>query len=197
MAEFPTGALYENLARVLIPEHEIRQRIAVLGRDIALHYGDRRPVLVGVLTGAYAFMADLSRALPIPLDVEFMAVSSYGLQTETSGVVRIVKDLDCSIDGREVLIVEDIVDSGLTLAYLLDVLRRRDPMDIKVVALLRKDKPKAVDARVDWVGFTIPDEFVVGYGLDAARRFRNLPFIAVFDSERDASDRMSRTDALL
>ncbi|HUG15464.1 MAG TPA: hypoxanthine phosphoribosyltransferase [Thermomicrobiales bacterium] len=181
MTELPADALYDGLTRVLLSEHEIRARVAVLGREISQHYGERHPVLVGVLTGAYAFMADLSRALPIPLDIEFMAVSSYGLQTETSGVVRIVKDLDGAIDGREILIVEDIVDSGLTLAYLLDVLRRRDPLDIKVVTLLLKDKPKLVEAPIDWVGFAIPDEFVVGYGLDAGKRFRNLPFIAVCD----------------
>lgn len=177
------GALYDGIERVLLTEDEIRQRVASLGREIANHYDERRPVLVGVLTGAYAFMADLTRALPVPLDIEFMAVSSYGLQTETSGVVRIIKDLDTPIDNREVLIVEDIVDSGLTLAYLLDVLRRRNPRDIKVVTLLRKDKPISAQVPVDYVGFTIPDEFVVGYGLDAGKRFRNLPFIAVYGGE--------------
>jgi hypoxanthine phosphoribosyltransferase len=184
MNDFCDGALYVGLDRTLLTEEEIRTRVVDLGQEIARHYGDRRPVLVGVLTGAYTFMADLTRALPIPLDVEFMAVSSYGLQTETSGVVRIIKDLDISIDDREVLIVEDIVDSGLTLAYLLDVLHRRNPRDIRVVALLRKEKPEIIDVPVDYVGFTIPDEFVVGYGLDAGKRYRNLPFVAVYGGSR-------------
>lgn len=177
------GSLYKGIERILLTESEIRERVDELGQQIAVHYGDRRPVLVGVLTGAYVFMADLTRALPIPLDVEFMAVSSYGLQTETSGVVRIIKDLDMPIEDREVLIVEDIVDSGLTLEYLLDVLRRRNPRDIRVVTLLRKIRAIKTETQVDYVGFSIPDEFVVGYGLDAGKRFRNLPFVAVYGGE--------------
>lgn len=179
-------ALFRGLDRILISEDAIRRRVDALGVELAAHYGERRPLLIGLLTGAYTFMADLARAMPVPLDVEFMAVSSYGLATETSGVVRILKDLDKAIEGREVLIVEDIVDSGLTLAYLLDVLRRRNPADIKVVALLVKEKKDQTPVQVDWVGFRIPDEFVVGYGLDAANRFRNLPFVAVFDPASDA-----------
>lgn len=175
------GPLYNGLDRVLISEDELRSRVVALGDEISTYYGDREPVLVGVLTGAFTFMADLARAVTVPLDIEFMAVSSYGLQTETTGVVKIIKDLDTSIEDREVLIVEDIVDSGLTLAYLLDVLWRRNPRDIKVVALLKKENPRGIDVQVDYLGFTIPDEFVVGYGLDAARRFRNLPFIAIFN----------------
>jgi hypoxanthine phosphoribosyltransferase len=146
-------------------------------------YADGRPLLVGVLTGAFVFMADLVRVMPIELDVEFMAVSSYGAATETSGVVRILKDLDTSIEGRDVLVVEDIIDSGLTLKYLLDVLRRRNPRTLRVVALFAKDRPGARSVAVDYLGFTIPDEFVVGYGLDARKRFRNLPGLAVFRTE--------------
>jgi hypoxanthine phosphoribosyltransferase len=174
-------ATLDGLQRTLLTEEEIRRRVLELGAELAAHYGDRRPLLVGVLTGAYIFMADLSRAMAIPLDIEFMAVSSYGLATETTGVVRILKDLETPIEDREVLIVEDIVDSGLTLAYLVDVLKRRNPKDLRVVALVRKRKPDSVPVQLDYLGFEIPDAFVVGYGLDAGKRFRNLPFIAVFE----------------
>jgi hypoxanthine phosphoribosyltransferase len=154
-----------------------------LGDELTGLYEGGRPLLVGVLTGAFVFMADLVRVMPIELDVEFMAVSSYGAATETSGVVRILKDLDTSIEGRDVLVVEDIIDSGLTLKYLLDVLRRRNPRTLRVVALFAKDRPAARSVVVDYLGFTIPDEFVVGYGLDARKRFRNLPGLAVFRTE--------------
>jgi len=171
--------LPDGIERVLLTEAQVQRRIRELGDELAAHYADRRPLLVGVLTGAYVFMADLSRAMHFALDVEFMAVSSYGLATQTSGVVRILKDLDTAIEGRDVLIVEDIIDSGLTLNYLLDVLRRRNPLDIRVVALLKKVRADAVPVQVDYLGFEIPDEFVVGCGLDAGRRFRNLPYVAV------------------
>lgn len=179
----PDSSLESGLDRVLLSEDEIRTRVAELGEEISRHYGDRRPLLVGVLTGAYVFMADLSREMYIPLDVEFMAVSSYGMATETSGVVRILKDLDTPIEDRDVLIVEDIVDSGLTLTYLIDVLRRRNPRDLKVVALVRKSKPDSANVQVDFLGFDIPDEFVVGYGLDAGKRYRNLRFMAVYKGD--------------
>lgn len=169
-----------DLERVLIDEATLQRRVAELGEEIAKVYRGQRPVLIGVLTGAFIFMADLIRHLPLELDIDFMAVSSYGQATVTSGVVRIIKDLDRPIEGRDVLLVEDIVDSGLTLQYLLDVLKRRNPRSLRVVVLLRKEKPGAISVPIDWVGFTIPDEFVVGYGLDAGGRFRNLPFIAVY-----------------
>ena len=171
--------LPNGIERVLLSEAQVQERIRELAAELSAHYDDRRPLLVGVLTGAYVFMADLSRARTIELDVEFMAVSSYGLATQTSGVVRILKDLDTAIEGKEVLIVEDIIDSGLTLKYLLDVLRRRNPKDIRVVALLKKRRAEAEQVQVDYLGFEIPDEFVVGCGLDAGRRFRNLPYVAV------------------
>jgi hypoxanthine phosphoribosyltransferase len=171
--------LNDGLERVLIGEEELACRVRELGDEIAKCYQDREPLLIGVLTGAFVFMGDLSRRMGVPLDIDFMAVSSYGQSTETSGVVKIVKDLNRSIEGRDVLVVEDIIDSGLTLKYLLDTLRRRNPSSLKVVALLRKKKPDAIDVPVEWVGFEIPDEFVVGYGLDKAGRYRNLPFIAV------------------
>jgi hypoxanthine phosphoribosyltransferase len=171
--------LPDGIERVLLTEAQVQQRTREIGAELSAHYGTRKPLLVGVLTGAYVFMADLSRAMNIELDVEFMAVSSYGLATQTSGVVRILKDLDTAIEGKEVLIVEDIIDSGLTLNYLLDVLRRRNPKDIRVVALLKKARNDVPPVQVDYLGFEIPDEFVVGCGLDAGRRFRNLPYVAV------------------
>lgn len=171
--------LHKGLERVLIDEDALGQRIRELGDEVGAAYGDSRPLLIGVLTGAFIFMGDLSRRMGIPLEVDFMAVSSYGQATESSGVVRIVKDLERSIEGQHVLIVEDIIDSGLTLQYLIDTLQRRNPASIRVVALLRKEKPDAIEVPVDWVGFEIPDEFVVGYGLDKAGQYRNLPFIAV------------------
>ena len=169
-----------DIDRVLVTEEAIRARVTELGRALTDEYRDTRPLLVGVLTGAFVFMADLVRAMPLELDVEFMAVSSYGLATETSGVVRIIKDLDTPIEGRDVLVVEDIVDSGLTLRYLLDVLGRRNPCSLRVVALFAKARPELDTVAVDHLGFRIPDEFVVGYGLDASKRFRNLPCLAVF-----------------
>lgn len=168
-----------EIERVLLTEAQVQARVRELGAELSAHYRDRKPLLVGVLTGAYAFMADLSRAMDIELDVEFMAVSSYGLATQTSGVVRILKDLDAAIEDKEVLIVEDIIDSGLTLNYLLDVLRRRNPKDLRVVALLKKTRDNVAPVQVDYLGFEIPDEFVVGCGLDAGRRFRNLPYVGV------------------
>jgi len=180
MTAHGSGALYRDLDRILIRKDEIDARVADLGLELSEAYELCNPLLIGVLTGAFVFMADLVRAMPIPLDVEFMEVSSYGTATESSGVVRILKDLDRAIEGRDILVVEDIVDSGLTLKYLLDVLRRRNPKSVRVVALFNKVKPGRDSVEVDFVGFEIPDEFVVGYGLDAGRKFRNLPFVAVY-----------------
>lgn len=174
-----------GVARVLIDEAAIGARVAALAAELDRFYGHAEggdpPVMVGVLTGAVTFMTDLMRAMTIPLEVDFMAVSSYGASTRTTGVVRILKDLNQEVEGRRILVVEDIVDSGLTLQYLLDVLRRRNPSDIRVVALLKKEKPNAVPVQVDQVGFDIPDEFVVGYGLDYAGQYRNLPYVAILD----------------
>jgi len=172
-------SLHSGLECVLIEEETLQRRVAELGREIGEFYGDQHPLLIGVLTGGFMFMADLSRSMAVPLLVDFMAVSSYGDATSTTGVVRILKDLDRSIEGRHVLIVEDIIDSGLTLSYLVDVLRRRKPADIRIVALLKKARTRAVAVDADWVGFEIPDAFVVGYGLDYAGKYRNLPFIAI------------------
>jgi hypoxanthine phosphoribosyltransferase len=176
-----------GIARILIPEDAIQARVRELACELDRHYHDGPPLMVGVLTGAVAFMTDLMRAMTVPVTVDFMAVSSYGASTQSSGVVRILKDLNDDVEGRRLLVVEDIVDSGLTLQYLLDVLRRRNPAEIRVVALLKKEKAGAVEVQVDSVGFAIPDEFVVGYGLDYAGRYRNLPYVAVLD-ERVISD---------
>lgn len=166
------------LDRILLDEQSIQERVRELGREIGAYYDGREPLAIGILNGAVIFMADLVRAMSIPVDFEFMAVSSYGDATESSGVVRINKDLDTAISGRDVLIVEDIVDSGLTLSYLRDLLVRRNPADIRITALFRKDRTDARDVPIDWVGFEIPNEFVVGYGLDVAGRYRNLPYLA-------------------
>lgn len=171
--------LADGIESELISSDDIHGRVVELGAELAEYYQDRTPLLVGVLNGAVIFMADLVRCMPVPIDFEFMAVSSYGMSTETSGVVRILKDLSTDIAGREVLIVEDIIDSGLTVQYLRRILAERAPADIKVVTLLRKQKAEALDVGVDFVGFEIPDEFVVGYGLDMAGKYRNLPYVGV------------------
>jgi hypoxanthine phosphoribosyltransferase len=178
----------DGVARILIDAEMIQSRTAEMARELDEEYHGDVPLLVGVLNGAIAFMTDLMRAMCIPLEVDFMAVSSYGAATQSSGVVRILKDLNQEIEGRRVILVEDIVDSGLTLQYLLDVLQRRNPRDLRVVALLKKEKADAIDVRVDKVGFTIPDEFVIGYGLDYAGKYRNLPYVAVLDPRVYAGD---------
>lgn len=170
-----------GVSTILITEQELQRRIYELGKALDARYAGKVPLMIGVLNGAVAFMTDLMRAMTIPVEIDFMAVSSYGTSTKSTGVVRILKDLNNEIEGRDVLVVEDIVDSGLTLQYLLDVLQRRNPATIEVVALLRKRKPQAEAAAVDLVGFDIPDEFVIGYGLDYAERYRNLPYVAILD----------------
>jgi hypoxanthine phosphoribosyltransferase len=152
--------------------------VAELGQEISRDYRDRDLVMVGVLRGAVLFIADLMRHLTVPCEVDFMAVSSYGSQTDSSGVVRILKDLDDSIEGRDVLIVEDIIDSGLTLQYLLRNLRAREPRSLEVCALLTKPERRRVDLPTRYVGFEIPNRFAIGYGLDHAQRYRNLDFVA-------------------
>ena len=173
----PASALDDDIEEVLVPAEKIRDRIGELAARIDADYADREPLLVGVLKGAVMFMSDLARALVRPSTMEFMAVSSYGTGTTSSGVVRILKDLDRDIAGQHVLIVEDIIDSGLTLSWLLKNLRSRQPASIEVVALLRKPDAIKVHVPVSYVGFDIPNEFVVGYGLDYAERYRDLPYI--------------------
>jgi hypoxanthine phosphoribosyltransferase len=169
-----------HIGRVVVDEHELQQRIRDLGKEITADYVDDPPLLVGVLKGAFMFMADLARAIDLPVEFDFMAVSSYGSATRTSGVVRIVKDLDLDLTDRQVLIVEDVVDSGLTLAYLRRNLQARNPASLEVCALLVKEGLQKTDPDLKYVGFRIPPDFVIGYGLDVAERYRNLPFIAEY-----------------
>jgi hypoxanthine phosphoribosyltransferase len=181
--------VYEGeIASVLVTEQQINDKITELARQVAADYpvngagatnGDL--LLIGVLKGAVMFMTDFARALPVPTQLEFMAVSSYGSATSSSGVVRILKDLDRDITGRDVLIVEDIVDSGLTLSWLLKNLASRNPASLEVCALLRKPEATKVDVPVKYIGFDIPNEFVVGYGLDYAERYRDLPYIGTLE----------------
>ncbi len=166
----------------MIESERLHERVSELGAEISADYGERDLVMVGVLKGALIFMADLMRSLTIPCEIDLMAVSSYGSATDSSGVVRILKDLDTSIAGRDLLIVEDIVDSGLTLQYLLRNLRARDPASIEVCALLTKPERRRVDTPIRYVGFEIPDRFAIGYGLDHAQRYRNLDYVAELDA---------------
>ncbi len=167
--------------RVLISSKELQARIDELAAAITADYQGTRPVLICVLKGAVFFIADLTRRLPFDLEIEFMAVSSYGHSSESSGVVRILKDLDTDIEGRHVLIVEDIIDSGLTLQYLTKTLKARNPASLEVVTLLSKPSRRKADLECRYTGFEIPNEFVVGYGLDHAENYRNLPYLGVVD----------------
>jgi hypoxanthine phosphoribosyltransferase len=173
---YPCGVLdHPEIGPVIVSETDLRTRIEQLGAQIATDYAGRVPLLVGVLKGAFVFMADLIRAIPTEVELDFMAVSSYGSSTRTSGVVRIVKDLDLELEGRDVLLVEDIVDSGLTLSYLRKTLSPRNPASLEVCALLVRESVPQVDmSTLRYVGFRIPDEWVVGYGLDAGERWRHL-----------------------
>jgi hypoxanthine phosphoribosyltransferase len=169
-----------NLGPMVVSEDELVGRVAELGKEITADYQDRPPLLVGVLKGAFMFMSDLARAVDLPVELDFMAVSSYGSATKTSGVVRIIKDLDADLSGRDVLIVEDIVDSGLTLAYLRKNLAARAPATLEVCSLLVKEGLQKVDPDLRYVGFRIPPTFVVGYGLDVDERYRNLRYVCEY-----------------
>jgi len=166
---------------VLIEEDALQRRIAELGEEISADYAGRDLLLVGVLKGAVFFMADLMRNLTIPCEIDFMAISSYGEGTDSSGVVRILKDLDINIDGRDVLVVEDIIDSGLTLSYLMRNLEAREPASLEICALMTKPERREIEVPVRYVGFEIPNRFVIGYGLDFGERYRNLPYVGVLD----------------
>jgi hypoxanthine phosphoribosyltransferase len=172
-------AVEPEVGEVLVTAEELQRRVRELGEEISRDYADRSLLLVGVLKGAVFFLSDLMRFIEIPVEVDFMAVASYGSATDSSGVVRILKDLDAAIEGRDVLIVEDIVDSGLTLQYLMRNLGSRNPRTLEVCALLTKPQRRKVKLPTRYVGFEIPDRFVVGYGLDYSERHRNLPFVAV------------------
>jgi hypoxanthine phosphoribosyltransferase len=177
-AQIPSEFSNPNL-EVLLTEEQIQSRIKELGAEITRDYSGRNPLLIGVLKGACFFMSDLLRAIDTRLGIEFIAISSYGSSTRTSGEVRILKDLDVPVEGRDLIVIEDIVDTGLTLSYLMANLKSRGAASVKLVALLDKHERREREVEIDYLGFKIPDHFVVGYGLDFAERYRNLPFIAV------------------
>lgn len=171
--------MHKDIEEVLITQKQLQHKVAELGQQISRDYKGRAPLLLCVLKGALMFVADLARAIELPLEMDFMVISSYGSATESSGVVRIVKDLEAPIAGKDVLVVEDIVDSGLTLNYLLEVLRTRNPASLRVCALIDKVKEREKVVMPDYIGFRVADRFVVGYGLDYAQHYRNLPYIGV------------------
>ena len=175
--------LERGVGEVLIDEDTLQARIRELGVEISADYTGRDLLLVGVLKGAVFFMADLMRELTVSCEIDFMAISSYGAATDSSGVVRILKDLDINVAGRDVLVVEDIIDSGLTLSYLMRNLRSRKPTSLEICALLTKPDRREIDVPVRYIGFEIPNKFVIGYGLDFAERYRNLPYVAVLHAD--------------
>ncbi|GAA0320657.1 hypoxanthine phosphoribosyltransferase [Bacillus carboniphilus] len=173
----------QDIEKVLISEEELQKKIQELATQLTEDYNDRFPLAIGVLKGAMLFMGDLVKRIDTHLEMDFMDVSSYGNSTVSSGEVKILKDLDTSVEGRDVLIIEDIIDSGLTLSYLVELFRYRKAKSIKIVTLLDKPSGRKADITADYVGFIVPDEFVVGYGLDFAERYRNLPYIGVLKPE--------------
>ncbi|MFD1957211.1 hypoxanthine phosphoribosyltransferase [Paenibacillus thailandensis] len=175
--------MLSDIQTVLYDEATIQAKVKELGEKLSRDFEGRNPLVICVLKGAFIFMSDLVKAMTIPLEIDFMAVSSYGQSTKSSGVVKIIKDLDVTVEGRDVLIVEDIIDSGLTLSYLIDVLERRNAKSVTVATLFDKPARRTVDLQADYTGFTLPDEFVVGYGLDFAEKYRNLPFIGILKPE--------------
>jgi hypoxanthine phosphoribosyltransferase len=186
LSDLPGGGavgLIDDVDEILIPERAIVARVGELGQAISRDYDGKEPLLVGILIGAFVFLSDLLRQISIPCQIDFMATSSYGEATESSGIVRILKDLDQSIEGRHVLIVDDIIDTGLTMDYLLETLKARYPASLRVCALLDKLPRRRREVRIDYRGFEIPDKFVVGYGLDYAGRYRNVPFVCVLKPE--------------
>lgn len=175
--------MHDDIKNVLLSEEELQEKVKQTAQVLSEEYKDRFPLAVGVLKGAMPFMADLLKRMDIHLEMDFMDVSSYGKSTVSSGEVKIIKDLDTSVEGRDILIIEDIIDSGLTLSYLVDLLRYRKANSIKIVTLLDKPTGRKVDIKADYVCFEVPDAFVVGYGLDYAERYRNLPYIGVLKPE--------------
>ncbi len=175
--------MYKDIEEILITEEQIRTKIAELGEQITHDYRGKNLLLLGTLKGAVPFIADLARAIDLPLELDYMAVASYGDTTHSSGVVRIVKDLEGPIDQKHLLIIEDIIDSGLTLHYLIDLLKRRNPLSLRICSLLNKERERLKNVQIDYYGFTIPDKFVVGYGLDYAQRYRNLPYVGILKPE--------------
>ncbi|MDD2352134.1 MAG: hypoxanthine phosphoribosyltransferase [Atribacterota bacterium] len=173
----------EQIEEILIPENQIQKKIQELGNQISRDYKGKQLICIGVLRGAIIFLADLARNIKVPIIMDFMDISSYGTSTESSGVVRIIKDLDENIEKKDVLIIEDIVDTGLTLDYLIRMLKSRNPASLKVCALLNKVERRRIDVPIDYCGFDIPDKFVVGYGLDFNGLYRNIPYILVLKSQ--------------
>ncbi|NLY46028.1 MAG: hypoxanthine phosphoribosyltransferase [Tissierella sp.] len=171
------------IKEVLVSEEEIKLRVKELGQEITKDYGGKDLFLVGILKGAVIFMAELCKNIDLPILIDFMAVSSYGYSSESTGEVKINKDLDFSVEGKDVLIVEDIIDTGFTLSYLTDNLKKRGANSVKIVTLLDKPDRRNVEVKVDYLGFSIPDEFIVGYGLDYAELYRNLPYVAALKEE--------------
>ncbi len=171
--------MHDDIESILVTSEQIQAKVLELGEQITQYYKDINLLLLGTLKGAVPFIADLARAIHLPLEIDYMAVSSYGNSTESSGIVRILKDLEGPVQQKHILIVEDIVDSGQTLHYLMEVLRQRRPLSLRVCALLDKGRERVKPVQLDYTGFQIPDRFVVGYGLDYAERHRNLPFVAV------------------
>lgn len=175
--------MQNDILKILITEEEIKTKVKEMGKQISKDYAQKNLMLISVLKGAVVFLADLMREITIHTEVDFMAVSSYGKSTKTSGIVRIIKDLDINLEGYDVLIVEDILDSGTTLSYLTKVLKTRNPMSLKIATLLNKPERRVQNIQPDYCGFNIPDEFVIGYGLDYAGKYRNLPYIGVLKKE--------------
>jgi len=173
----------KNVSEILISEGQLEKRIDELGKEMTKDYEGKDLFVVGVLKGANIFMSDLIRKIDLPMHIDFMAVSSYGMSTESSGTVRILKDLDFSIEGKDVLIVEDIIDSGLTLEYLTRILMQRKPSSLSICTLLDKPDRRKVDLEIDYIGFNIPDAFIVGYGIDFAESYRNLPYVAILKED--------------
>ena len=192
--------MHEDITEILITEEEILNKVAELGKQITEDYRGKYLLLLGTLKGAVPFIADLARAIELPLEIDYMAISSYGNSTQSSGVVRILKDLEGPLDQKHVLIVEDIVDSGLTLHYLMEVLRQRRPLSLRVCTLLDKGRERVKAAKLDYMGFRIPDRFVVGYGLDYAQRYRNLPYVgilkpSIYEEETESPQTQHRSPA--
>lgn len=175
--------MHKDIKEILLTEEQIENKVRELGQSITKDYEGKDIVLIGVLKGSVMFMAELMKKIETPVSIDFMAVSSYGNSAETSGIVRILKDLDNDIEGKDVIIVEDIIDSGITLQYLVEYLKRRGPKSVEIACLLHKPEKTRVDVKAKYLGFTVPDEFLVGYGLDYAEKYRNFPYIGILKSE--------------
>lgn len=176
-------SLYKDAERILLPKEKIAERVKELGKQLSAEYKDKNPLMICILKGSVLFFSDLIREMDIPLEIEFIAISSYGNSTKTSGEVKVVKDTDKSLENRHVILVEDIVDTGLTLAYLKNMLERRAPASLKICTLLDKPERREAEIKVEYTGFTIPNSFVIGYGLDFSQKYRNMPDICVLKQE--------------